>query len=109
MAHAKRYLFSEHFQEVAQLGFILSHPARLKIIELLAQGGVLEFAQVVDRLPLSGATVSKHLRYLERAGLLRFAATPFGTTGYQLIEQRLRIYQEALAAYFDFPGLSMAA
>ncbi|MEM7572777.1 MAG: helix-turn-helix domain-containing protein [Bacteroidota bacterium] len=109
MAQAKRYLFSEHFQEVAQLGFILSHPARLRIVELLAQEGVLESAQVVDRLPLSAATVSKHLRYLERAGLLRFAATPFGTAGYQLIEQRLRIYQEALVAYFDFSNMTMAA
>jgi ArsR family transcriptional regulator len=50
----------------------LAHPARLKIVDLLAARGtcVCVCGKIVDVLPLAQATVSQHLKILKDAGLL---------------------------------------
>jgi ArsR family transcriptional regulator len=49
----------------------LSHPARLAILQTLAQRGVCICGEIVDVLPQSQATVSQHLKVLRQAGLIR--------------------------------------
>ena len=90
MALAKHYLFPTLEREIAAFGFILAHPARLQIIELLSTFSVLASEQIIDYLPLSQTAVSDHLRYLERAQLIEVAATMFGTSGYRL---RKEVYE----------------
>jgi ArsR family transcriptional regulator len=48
----------------------LSHPARLAILQTLAQRGVCVCGEVVDAIPLSQATVSQHLKVLKDANLI---------------------------------------
>ena len=48
----------------------LSHPARLKIIELLADRGECVCGEIVNVLPITQSTVSQHLKILKEAGLL---------------------------------------
>ncbi len=48
----------------------LSHPARLKIIELLANRGECVCGEIVNVLPITQSTVSQHLKILKEAGLL---------------------------------------
>jgi ArsR family transcriptional regulator, arsenate/arsenite/antimonite-responsive transcriptional repressor len=49
----------------------LAHPARLRIVEILAARGTCICGQIVEVMPLAQATVSQHLKVLKDAGLLR--------------------------------------
>ena len=48
----------------------LSHPARLAILQTLAQRGTCICGEIVAVMPLSQATVSQHLKVLRDAGLI---------------------------------------
>lgn len=48
----------------------LGHPARLRVVQLLASGECI-CGSLVDRLPLAQSTVSQHLKVLRDAGLIR--------------------------------------
>ena len=49
----------------------LAHPARLRILDVLAARGTCVCGEIVDVLPLAQATVSQHLKILKEAGLLQ--------------------------------------
>lgn len=70
MAKAKSERFTEEQQAVSGLARILSHPARIAILEILAARNGCLCGEVVDELPLSQATVSQHLKVLKEAGLV---------------------------------------
>ena len=48
----------------------MAHPARLQILELLADRGECVCGEIVNVLPLAQSTVSQHLKILKEAGLL---------------------------------------
>lgn len=80
---------------VAQLK-ALAHPARLKILDLLAARGDCICGEVVSVLPLTQSTVSQHLKILKEAGLL--IGTIDGTRScYSLDGQAFGVLQRALA------------
>jgi ArsR family transcriptional regulator, arsenate/arsenite/antimonite-responsive transcriptional repressor len=49
----------------------LAHPARLRLVDVLAARGTCICGEIVDVLPLAQATVSQHLKVLKDAGLLQ--------------------------------------
>ena len=55
---------------LAEILKALAHPARLRILELLAARGTCICGELVDAMPLSQATVSQHLKVLKQAGLI---------------------------------------
>ena len=57
-------------QSMVQIFRALGHPARLKILRLLAQRKTCICSQVVEELPLAQSTVSQHLKVLKDAGLI---------------------------------------
>jgi ArsR family transcriptional regulator len=57
--------------ELADLAKALGHPARVKILRLLATRNSCVCGELVDELPLAQSTVSEHLRILKEAGLVR--------------------------------------
>jgi ArsR family transcriptional regulator, arsenate/arsenite/antimonite-responsive transcriptional repressor len=61
---------------LAQLAKALGHPARIRILRLLAARETCITGDVVAELPLAQSTVSEHLRILREAGLVQ--ATPDG-------------------------------
>lgn len=58
-------------QELADLTKALGHPARVKILRLLAARNSCVCGELVDELPLAQSTVSQHLKVLKDAGLIR--------------------------------------
>jgi ArsR family transcriptional regulator, arsenate/arsenite/antimonite-responsive transcriptional repressor len=56
---------------LAQLAKALGHPARIRILRLLAARRTCITGDVVAELPLAQSTVSEHLRILREAGLVR--------------------------------------
>ncbi len=55
--------------ELAALAKALGHPARVRLIKILAAGVCLG-SDLVDQLDLAQSTVSEHLRVLRQAGLV---------------------------------------
>lgn len=58
-------------EELAELAKALGHPARVKIIRILARRRECLCGEIVDELPLAQSTVSQHLKILKEAGLVR--------------------------------------
>lgn len=57
-------------EELAVLADALAHPARVHLIRLLVRASPRSAGELVKALPLSQATVSRHLRVLREAGLV---------------------------------------
>lgn len=54
-----------------QLLRAIAHPARFKIVKLLAARQACVCGDLVDELPLAQSTVSEHLKVLKDAGVVR--------------------------------------
>lgn len=67
----KKNLFDEDENVLADYAKALSHPARIKILEYLIKLDICSCGEIVDKLPLSQATVSQHLKELKRTGLIK--------------------------------------
>ncbi|HEX7070415.1 MAG TPA: metalloregulator ArsR/SmtB family transcription factor, partial [Rhodothermales bacterium] len=68
---SKTAAFSAEMAELAAFSRALGHPARLRIVQMLAERGTCICGEVVDALPLSQASVSRHLKLLKEAGIIR--------------------------------------
>ena len=71
MASAKTDLFDPKLNSAAVLFKALAHPARLAILQYLAETKVCITGDISDELPLSRTTVNQHLAELKNAGLIR--------------------------------------
>jgi len=71
MVVSKTELFDEALQEKANLFKALAHPARLQILQFLAETKNCISGDISDELPLSRTTVNQHLTELKEAGLIK--------------------------------------
>ncbi len=71
MAVNKSTEFENPIQELARLHKNLSHPARIAILETLAERQSCLCGEIVEVLPLAQATVSQHIKELKEAGLIK--------------------------------------
>lgn len=58
-------------EDLAALAKALAHPARLRVLRMLAERTTCIGCDVVEELELAQSTVSEHLRVLKAAGLIR--------------------------------------
>lgn len=68
---AKIDAFEPRLATLADRAKALGHPARIAILELLAEKETCICGEVVDELPLAQASVSRHLKALKEAGLIK--------------------------------------
>lgn len=71
MTYAKTNLFQADQQEIALIAKALSHPARVAIIQFLAEKNVCISGDITNELPLSRTTVSQHLQELKELGIIQ--------------------------------------
>ena len=62
--------FSSDVVKLSDFAKVFSHPARVMIIEALAEQKDLSTKDLVEKLPLSQATVSQHLKELRELNLI---------------------------------------
>lgn len=62
--------FDDNLQVLAKLAKAISHPARLAILQYLAETKTCISGDISDFLPLSRTTVSQHLKELKETGLI---------------------------------------
>jgi ArsR family transcriptional regulator len=65
-----RGIMSDKTQELARLAKALSHPIRVRIIQILQQRSCV-CGELVDVLPVAQTTVWQHLRILKEAGVVK--------------------------------------
>ncbi len=70
MAYAKSDRFDAKLNSTAVLFKALAHPARLAILQYLAETKVCITGDISGELPLSRTTVNQHLTELKNAGLI---------------------------------------
>lgn len=63
--------FDDKLQELARFARVISHPARLAILQYLAETKSCISGDISDFLPLSRTTVSQHLKELRDMGLIQ--------------------------------------
>ena len=63
--------FAEPLALLAEQAKALSHPARLSILQILAERNSCICGELVEDLPLAQATVSRHLKALKESGLIK--------------------------------------
>lgn len=68
---AKKELFDSELNALADRAKALAHPARLSILNVLAEKKECICGEVVDELPLAQSSVSQHLKELKKAGFIK--------------------------------------
>ena len=71
MVQSKTELFDAALAEKALLFKALAHPARLRILQFLAETQSCITGNISDELPLGRTTVNQHLKELKNAGLVQ--------------------------------------
>lgn len=71
MGLTKTEHFTESQNELALIAKAIAHPARVAILEYLAERTDCMCGDIVEVIPLAQATVSQHLKELKQAGLIK--------------------------------------
>ncbi len=71
MGITKKIGFSEETIELSEILKAFGHPARLEIVKFLINSPTCICGDIVELLPLSQSTVSKHLSELKKAGIIK--------------------------------------
>ena len=67
----KAELFDKDFQHLARIFKALGHPARLAILDYIANQEVCITGDISNHLPLSRSTVNQHLEELRSYGIIK--------------------------------------
>ena len=100
MVVSKTALFDEVLQKRANLFKTLAHPARLQILEFLAETKTCISGDISEELPLSRTTVNQHLKELKEAGLIRGHIEGV-RTNYCLDYDKVKEMKEILMSFLD--------
>lgn len=71
MGASKEILFSETQNHLAKMAKAIAHPARIAIIQHLAEKNECVCGDIVSEIGLAQATVSQHLKELKTAGIIQ--------------------------------------
>lgn len=71
MAQNKQNEFGENIRKLAEFAKAISHPARIAILQTIAERRECICGEIVEVLPLAQSTVSQHLKELKNIGLIQ--------------------------------------
>jgi ArsR family transcriptional regulator, arsenate/arsenite/antimonite-responsive transcriptional repressor len=73
MVRMKEKIYTDQQKQIASIAKALSHPARVFIIDFLANstGGCCYSGDMAEELPIARSTLSEHLKELKKAGLIQ--------------------------------------
>jgi DNA-binding transcriptional ArsR family regulator len=92
--------FTKSQIELAAFAKALGHPARIAILQFLAQRKACVCGDIVEELPLSQSTVSQHLKELKNVGLIK-GDIEGPTVCYCIDETSWNKVKEALSDLFE--------
>ena len=96
----KTEIFDIGLQDLSRFARVISHPARLAVLEYLAETKTCISGDISDSLPLSRSTVSQHLKELRDIGLIKGEIEGL-KINYCLNISNLRKYSEMFNNFFS--------
>ena len=96
----KPQVFDKELQELALFAKVISHPARLAILQYLAETKTCISGDISDKLPLSRSTVSQHLKELRDMGLI-YGEIDGMKINYCLCGSAIENYLEKFTTFFE--------
>ena len=96
----KTEVFTTELQQLAKFSKVLSHPARLAILQYLAETKTCISGDISDYLPLSRSTVSQHLKELKEMGLIHGEIDGL-KINYCLCGTKISEYKQMLDMFFS--------
>jgi len=96
----KKENFEPDLQKLAGFARVLSHPARLAILQYLAETKTCISGDISDQLPLSRSTVSQHLKELKELGLIHGEIDGL-KINYCLCGSEISSFTELFNTFFD--------
>ena len=94
----KNYTLNQ--EQVARFAKAMGHPARVAILQFLAQQETCYFGNIHEELPIAKATVSQHLKELKEAGLIQGEVeTP--KVKYCINRENWQLAQRLFCEFFD--------
>ena len=100
MVAAKTILFDSELQERANLFKALAHPARLQILQYLAQSKCCLSGDISDTFPLTRTTLNQHMQELKDVGLIKGHVRGVKTI-YCLDSEKLKKMKSLLEGFID--------
>lgn len=97
--------FDVNLQELARFARVISHPARLSILQYLSDTKTCISGDISDFIPLSRTTVSQHLKELRDLGLIHGEIDGL-RINYCLCNATLLKYKEMFSNFFQEIGTS---
>lgn len=100
MGVSKRHLHSEQVNELADLAKVLSHPARISILNYIGDCEGCLCKDISEQIQLAQPTTSQHLQVIKNSGLLdsRFE----GKSQYYTINRsRLTLLKDLFQDFFE--------
>ncbi len=85
----------QHYEREAEFFRALAHPIRLRLLDLLADGGRCA-CELQPKLDLDQSTIARHLATLRRAGVLRTWKDGVRVV-YELADERLLQIRETVS------------
>ncbi len=95
--------FDSNLQDLAKFARAISHPARLAILQYLAETKTCISGEISDFIPLSRTTVSQHLKELRDIGLIHGEIDGL-KINYCLCNNALTKYKKLLTTFFGCIG-----
>jgi DNA-binding transcriptional ArsR family regulator len=96
----KKEKFDPRLQELATFARVISHPARLAILQYLAETRTCISGDISGNIPLSRSTVSQHLKELRDIGLIHGDIDGL-KINYCLCGDEIARYLKAFSDFFD--------
>jgi DNA-binding transcriptional ArsR family regulator len=97
--------FDVNLQDLARFARVISHPARLSILQYLSVTKTCISGDISDFIPLSRTTVSQHLKELKELGLIHGEIDGL-KINYCLCNATLSKYKEMISDFFHEIGTS---
>lgn len=95
MAITKAPLFNQKQRQIAKLAKALSHPARVAILELLAERATCICGDITAELPLAQSTISQHLKVLKESEIIK-GEIDGARVCYCLDAESIRLFEELM-------------
>lgn len=100
MGVSKRHIHSVKANQLADLAKVLSHPARISILNYIGDCEGCLCKDISEKIRLSQPTTSQHLQVIKKSGLLKSHFV--GKSQYYTINKsRLTLLKELFSAFFE--------
>jgi DNA-binding transcriptional ArsR family regulator len=103
MSQIKTITYNQDIQDFAKFTKAISHPARLAILQYLAETKTCISGDISDSLPLSRSTVFQHLKELKELGLIHGEIDGI-KINYCLCNSTILKYKQMFDAFFTDMG-----